>query len=409
MHDVNKFITEFLDQGIGVKDDVRRLLVLVDKEKKSGVQFNPEVLDRIEKLRKANDTAKSNVKKSEIVNKIHGESSINEIDGASSEKDDLPKYINPRNIAQFLTALNSNRILRSTTHTIDEDILKELLVDMGINKYDYATHMKFVREEFDKLRKQFSLPTAILAKLNEFYFFEKKLGWSAASVKVSWSAPEIREWCKKNEGRVPNPGHDLDYSPPYLNNVINVDGKILNTFEDGINLLKTQIECRDESYLEIILAKINKEKFSTININIEKVSKTVRFYTDVEKVMQGYTSIINLCKDIRNQSKKSLKNLKIEVSLYTGSINNTDNVVILSILDKGGMYNRDIDIRTFRYGVSYTKLIKNYLNGLCHIDLRADLPNKNSVFYRIWPEGGKVVPLNEPVNGVQYDLIFFVK
>ena len=406
MHDVNKFINDLLDQEIGVKDDVRKLLVLINNEKKKGIQINSEVLDRIKKLIKADDIAILNTKHPKVT-KIHSESTSKEMNVVSSGKEDLPKYITPKNIAQFLTELNRNKILRSTTHTIDEDILKELLVDIGIDEYDYSTHMIFVRDEFEKLRKQFNLPAAILAKLNEFYFFEKKLGWSEKNVKVSWCSTEIKEWCKMNVGRVPNPGHDLDYLPAYLNEVINVDGKILNTFEDGINLLKTQIECRDESYLENVLDKINQEKFSALNINIDKVSKTVRFYTDVEKVKQGYTSIINLCKEVRNQSKKSLKNLEIEVRLNTQRIN-TDNVVILSILDKGGMYNRDIDIHTFRYGISYTKIIKNYLNGLCHIELRADLPNKSSVFYSIWPKGDKVIPLKEPVNGVQYDLIFFV-
>lgn len=407
MRDVNKFITDFLDQGIGVKDDVKRLLVLIDKEKKKGVQFNVEVLNKVEKLSKARNTAKSDEKKSEVVSKINVETSVKETKGSSPEINNLPKYISPKNIAQFLTELNKNNILKTTTHSIDEDMLRDLLEDMGIDKYDYATHMRFIEEEFKKLLIGYNIPLAIYAKLNQFYFFKEKKGWSEAKVKVSWSSPEIVEWCKRNESKVPNPGSDLEYASPFLNKVENVNGMVLTTFQDGINLLKTQIECRDESYLENILIKVNQDKFPALNINIDNVSKNVRFYTDVEKVMQAYIRIINLCKEVRNKPNTSKKKMEIEVKLRTGRTENDDSVVVLSILDKGGVYDRDIDINTFRYGASYTQLIK-YLNGLCHIHLKADLPNKSSVYYSLWPQGTSVNPLNEPVNGVQYDLIFYV-
>ncbi len=410
MHDFNKFLVDLLNKGPLSVANRKRFFTLVDGELRKGMVIAPEILNRIKILREM-DVAGVKNKKQERKAELQ-KTPVDMIKNSETiESGKLFNHINPRNVAQFLTILNKTPVLKATTHSIDADLYNELLTEMGLEKYDYEIHLNHIREKYDALLKQFSkaLPTAIVAKLNEFYFLEKKTGWSESNIRLSWSSPEIKDWCKENPGKCPNPGSDLDYASPDLQRRERAqDGYILNTFQDVINLLKMQIECRDDSYLENTIERLNHEKFPNLRINLDNVVRCLAFYTDVEKVKQAYVNIINLCKEVHNRVHGSIEKLEIEVGLKHG-IRNDVNVVVLSILDKGGKFLKNIEPSTFRYGNTLTRLIKNQLNGLCNIELKAVVPDGSSVFFSLWPKGKKIIPLKDAINGVLYDLIFYVE
>lgn len=410
MYDVNRFLSDLLDKGPLSGANRKRFLTLVDGELKKRIVIAPEVLNRIKILREM-DVAEANNKRQERTTALQKAPEHVVKNSEAIESGKLPNHINPRNVVQFLTILNKTPILKATTHSIDADLLNELLIEMEVENYDYEIHLKYIKEKYDALLKQFSkaLPSAIVAKLNEFYFLEKKTGWSEANIQISWYSPEIGDWCKENPGKCPNPGSDLNYPSPDLQRRERVqDGYILNTFQDVINLLKMQIECRDHSYLENTIERLNHEKFPNLKINLDNVVRCLSFYTDVEKVKQAYVNIINLCKEVHNRVHGSIEKLEIEVGLKHETRNGV-NVVVLSILDKGGKFLKNIEPSTFRYGNTLTRLIKNQLNGLCNIELKTVVPDGSSVFFSLWPKGKRTIPLKDAVNGVLYNLIFYVE
>ncbi|WP_343305169.1 hypothetical protein AAHN97_26910 [Chitinophaga niabensis] len=403
MHDINKFLSDFLNKGTLNPENRKRFIKLIEIEIKKGVEINADLLGRIDALQSEigtvedHNTQHTNEKKSDLVT----------AEAVKNEKRSLPQYKNPKNLARFLTSLNSNTILKSTTHSIDADLYDELLYRMGIPSYDYETHFKYIKKEYDELLQQYrtALPPAIVAKLNEFYFFEKKTGWSEAHIRIGWFSEEIKTWCRNHPGCCPNPGNDMEYlSPNLFRRERDVDNNVLNNFQDIIDSLKMQIECRDKSYLENALWKLNFDKFRQLNITLDGITKCLQFYTDVEKLKQAYKNIIHMCIEEHNKKNGSLKDLQIEVSLKKEK-RTTDDVVILSILHKGSVFGKDIT-PPFRYGKSLTNLIQNQLNGMCNLELQTVLPDGRSVIFDLWPKGNSIIPLHESMNGVQFNLIF---
>lgn len=374
----------------------KKLVELVNNEINNGIEISPLIRERLKKLASElyNIPASSNA---EILQNTKEETDINKL-----------KYKHPLNLIKFLVDFNKNAILKSTTHPIDSNILGNLLESMKITRYDYKKHIQYIGAEYEILMnvKRNFLPKGTVGKMREFLILSKK-GWSEDNILMGWTSPEVANWCLSNPEHCPSPSEDMGYPDCELNRPIPLkSGKKLGTFTDVINHFKTQIECRNSSSLDRLLAYENSQRFSGVNINIEQVQGGIQFYTDVEKVLQAYNHLIYLCMEMHKKTQNSVDEMRIEVALNRGNDGNK-HLIILSILDKGAEFEKDIESLLSRYGNTFSGIIANQINGLCDLELIADFRGGVSAKVSIWPRNEKYQRRDAKVGGVQYNLIFY--
>ncbi|WP_299707479.1 hypothetical protein [uncultured Pontibacter sp.] len=315
-------------------------------------------------------------------------------------------YTDPRNTARFLNEFNQNIVLKSTTHKIDKNLLESLLHELNTNQYDYKVHMQKIQDEFEALTKKYTVNSALVGKINEFLFLKKNLGWSQESLKISWGAQEIEEWCKQNPGKCPNPDFDLNYATCSLKEVLELqDGTPLSTFNEVISHFKGQIEFRDTTDLKKIIKRINRTVFSDFDFNINNVNEGIRFYSDVEKVSQAYKKVIQMCIE-HWQDNHSLEEKKPLFNLSLKEISDgTEIKIVFSINHINSVYGKTAK-GLDRYGSTTTGLIKNQVNGLSDLTLSAEFPNNEFSKVSLWPKLENATPLKH-FSGVQFDFTFY--
>ena len=65
----------------------------------------------------------------------------------------LPNYIDPRNTSKFLLEYNQNIFLKSTTHTIDSNLLTAIKKLLGVEEYDFKKHQAAIQSSYNTLKK----------------------------------------------------------------------------------------------------------------------------------------------------------------------------------------------------------------------------------------------------------------
>ncbi|MEV4887298.1 hypothetical protein MRBLMN1_005880 [Chitinophaga ginsengisegetis] len=394
---VSKFITDLLDNNKKMSTNNKKKLVeLVNNEINNGIEISPLIRERLKKLASElyNSSAPSNA---EILQNTNEETNIDKL-----------RYKHPLNLIGFLVDFNKNVILKSTTHPIDSNMLGNLLESMKITRYNYKKHLQYIGAEYEVLMKvkRNYLPKGTIGKMKEFLISSKK-GWSEDNILMGWPSPEVANWCLSHPEHCPSPSEDMDYPGCELNRPIPLkSGKKLGTFSDVINHFKTQIECRNSSSLDRLLAYENSQRFSGININIEQVQGGIQFYTDVEKILQAYNHLIYLCIEMHKKKQNSVHEMRIEVALKRCN-DGGKHLIILSILDKDAEFEKDIESLLSRYGNTFSGIIANQINGLCDLELVADFRSGISAKVSIWPRNEICQRLDSKVGGVQYNLIFY--
>ena len=166
---------------------------------------------------------------------------------------------------------------------------------------------------------------------------------------------------------------------------------------------------RDNSLLDILRHINEVEKYSEKNINIifteDKFKSNVELLTNVDKLLQAYKRIIEICKSCHKDNELLL----IELSFYE-----EDGIVYFMIHDKKSIYGKNLDAATKRIGESHSKLIEKQINGLCDLYIEADFDNQEFARIALWNENSN--PLGELPNidvkrlnncqGVKYILKF---
>ncbi|HRO09003.1 MAG TPA: hypothetical protein PK047_09055 [Saprospiraceae bacterium] len=313
------FIKEILESKKISPAQRERVLLLTKEEVKKDGALGKELEERVKKLEE----------------KIKTESS-------STAKNILQH--NPQYISKYLSSkFRENNPLKWTTHVWDEkkyELIDTFITELNADK-DYSEIFRYNRDLYNLINYFIYQPKIELDQNNI-----PKFGWpNLHDMKFGWQYPNslIIDWCKAN---FDNKETDIKYPfqyelPEELRPKKPIKGKMISTFENVVDVFKTEIQFRD-NYLYRELKKrtnaINDYKF----IGIDDF-KNLDFYTYAPGFLKAIDTILSEVK--RNETEKVIQfshkicgdELIIEIthlSSYPTRVLNTSN---LSQFLGGGM------------------------------------------------------------------------
>jgi hypothetical protein len=221
----------------------------------------------------------------------------------------------PKEITQFLKKFEENTALKFSTHIWDKtDFLSSY--SNFIDKLNEEKRIYKFNDIFNYNRHLYNL-------LNYFLFSPKipiekyvpKYGWNhedLKDVKIGWQFPEeiLKKWSIKNFDSKTRP-EDKKY-PMNMEVPINfkpshrIKNMEVNTFEDVVNIFKTEIQFRndvDNLFTEVEFL-MKKNKLTNIDSSINKLKK-LHFYTYTKGVISAIDSIFRSFVE-KNESFKDI-------------------------------------------------------------------------------------------------------
>ena len=347
---------------------------------------------------------------------------------------DLPEYIDPRIITDFLHGYNQDKYLRSTCHEVDEDMLEEYKKDNG-GQYSFDFHLEKILQSYqslfhrtrnkfenDEQKKQFInhyLKVKIETYLKGYQIVGSK-GWSKANIKQSWSDEELKKWAKLSI-----------YPPNYFDeekcfkwdSPIEVNGKKIFNFKVLANeVFKNATHFKLENPLHKGINRVNrkfknkkntvrfddkfKKGYEDLNLNFDFVKKgeNIGFLTDTEKFLEAYSDVLaTICETIitsnnNNTSKQELLNE------FENNLMEDGNKIIFTLKHKNFKYQKSLG-DFYRYGTRFKNIIKK-INGLCDWQIEADFDEDISYKLNIWPRKKNREKIDK-VNGVKFIFTFY--
>jgi hypothetical protein len=148
--------------------------------------------------------------------------------------------------------------------------------------------------------------------------------------------------------------------------------KVIQTFTQLVLHFKNLFHLKSgPQSLKEIIQRVNIEKswYNKVDFEIDnhEFSNNLEHFVDVEKLMQAYNKFVELVIEQHKAKGKPKVKLKYYEEYHK---------VIFSIHHLNGVYNKTIENTIERLGQTYTSLIKNQINGLCNLRLKADFSNK---------------------------------
>lgn len=290
---VNKydFIQELLENKKLSPVQRERVLVLAIQEMKSEKLRDENLLKRIKdieeklhEIRENNDSFKPKIDTLNTQNQLTH---------------------NPRLVSQYLKKFKENTALKWTTHIWDE------------KKYD--TIDSFIQElnEDKEYNKLFNVHRDLFNLVNYFIYSPKtetdngipKYGWpNLNELKIGWQFPNrvLIEWCKENfdnkdEREIKYP---FQYPlPKELQPRKPIKGKMITTFENVVDVFKTEIQFR-EDYLYKELKKRNKRMVDYKFEGIENL-ENLNYYTYTTGFLAAIDTILAEIKN--NETEKHIR------------------------------------------------------------------------------------------------------
>jgi hypothetical protein len=434
-----KFIQNLLENekfSISQKD---RFFKLVSKELENSTKIDQQVIEDIKRIKE----------KLELIDKekllIKNSMPIAEFSNDEFEDLKTPKYLISKKedekikfttndaLPSFLASLNSNDYTKSLTHGIDASDITGLKKSLKIEEYDFSLHLDKIREVFNVLTNKESkfkskypdlkahfLSPNIYTKVKNYI---NGSSWSTEKkIKMYWAHTTILKWCKKNPGKAPSvKENSLGYEGFYF------DCPELNSknpsmsFHDLVLYFKNEIHIKKTNSLTKIIDNIYHHpsySYAKLLVIENKIPNDLDFYTDVEKVKNAIKLIFELILEIYDKNENSSMSNKIQFnSIIIGK------QIIIKIKHVNSLFGNNKD--TLRIGKSLDNLIKE-LNGVCDLEIEADFSDSNSYKWPLWTTFGSylknkvlynkddlrinigkmLIPLEERVGGVQYNLIF---
>lgn len=281
------------------KDKYDFILDLVENKK-----LNLSQRERVLKL-SAEEMKKDGIEFDERLRKIETTIS-NTIGKLENNKEQNPKneaIHNPSKITEYLKKFKENTALKFTTHIWDE------------NKY--ATIQDFIDElNKDKSYSELYLCNRELYGLIQYFIYKPnkelneqgipKYGWHKfLDIKIGWQFPNnlLIDWCKNNFDSQENKKSPFEYSlPKEFRPKKPIKGKMITTFENVVDVFKTEIQFRDNylfNELKKRKAKMNDYEF----VGIEKF-ENLDFYTYTSGVLSAIDTMLNEIK--RNETAKTI-------------------------------------------------------------------------------------------------------
>ena len=234
--------------------------------------------------------------------------------------------------------------------------------------------------------------------------------WSSENIGISWKSSELIEWCRNNVGMVPNPGinliNDTQNRGFLINNVIksNLTGDRISSFSKLVIHFKSLFHIRGDNSLEQLILNINNKEGwnSKIEFEIKEVTfwRNLELFTDVDKLIQSYKTIIRLILEI--SIKVKMDKPKVELKF----IEENNSSICFTILHKNSIYQKTLQNTINRVGETHSKLIKNQINGLCNLYLKADFGHNQYAEVNLWDGNDRMAVTLDNFHGVEYILKF---
>lgn len=311
-------------------------------------------------------------------------------DSEINEENLLPRYLNPSHLYNFLFQYNQNKILRTTCHDIDSNGLESILEFCQTETYDFKEHLKTIQDAYTNHERTHNAPYQVKALIRG-YLTGKDFqgnpirGWSSKNIKINWNSDKLLKWADLNIETPPNLNEEIAGTKEIeLLEFNQIDTAITaNSVQNFTQLVLHfknlfHIKSGQQSLIEII-KRVNSEKSWHEKVNFEFDEQlfinNLEHFTDVEKLIQAYNKIIGLIIEQHALSEKP----KVKLKYYQ-----ENQKVIISIHHLNGVYNKTIENTIERLGQTYTSLIKNQINGLCNLHLKADFGNQKFAEINLW-------------------------
>ncbi len=312
------------------------------------------------------------------------------------------KYIDPINLYNALHAYNQNPILKTTCHPISSANIDIIVHQSGSREYDFKKHLELIKLNFIDLAGNEKFTTKMYMLIKNYLTGEGT--WSSQNIKASWGNKDIEEWANRNPNIAPNPEDSLieatenegyKLEKEFISKLTN---KPIRNFNELVLYFKSLWHIKDDNPLQRILEIRNSDyKYEEwANIQFIDFSQTLNLFTDVDKLVQAYSKIIELIKENSNRNHQ-----EIVISYYEEGSKK-----ILSIHQLNTSWKKSISDTIERpFGNSMLPLIENQINGLCDLHIRAKFENNQNYELNLWDGKERKAKLIPMFDGVQYLLI----
>lgn len=324
----------------------------------------------------------------------------------------LPQFLNPYHLYNFLFEYNQNKILRTTCHDIDSNELETILEFCKTETYEFKEHLKNIHDAYSNHERTHISPYQVKALIRGYltgkdYKGDPIKGWSSKNIKINWSSDELFKWANINIETPPNLNEEiagvkelelLEFSQ--INSAITVTP--IQNFTQLVLHFKNLFHIKSglQSLREII-KRVNSEKNWLEKADIEfdenRFTNNLEHFTDVEKLTQAYNKIMGLVIDQHKLNEKP----KVKLRYYQDNLK-----VTFSIHHLNGVYNKTIENTIERLGQTYTALIRNQINGLCNFHLKADFGNQQFAEINLWNGKDRESKPMQAFEGVEHIMEF---
>ena len=334
-------------------------------------------------------------------------------------------YIPYKNLREFLYRFNQDGILKYTCHEIDTDeTINDICEKCNTNKYSVKKHSEIISLAYkslisslhhDKIYPDKNMYSLILVYLTG----TTKRGqtkWSSLNIDTNWASKELLEWGMNNPGIIPSPGRNIARKQRNIGYELpsalrsNLTGRRILTLNELVLYFKSLFHIRRDNSLREIISYTNEKedyKNSGIIISFSDVAfkNNIELFTNVDKLIQAYKSIIKICKNCHKEGD----DISIELSFFEEKES-----IYFCIHDKNSVYGKSLKAATERIGKDQSELIEKQINGLCDLYIEADFDHQEYAKIALWnehsnPLGGKPNIDIEKVDncqGVKYILKF---
>ena len=309
VNDKSKFVLDILDYAVKKNADVlmrSKLLRLVSDEVGKVGGFDREVLTRLGKLEKQlENMEKSASPTNELSSILTFDDNLDQADKTPSNLSDTRMmHHNPLIISDYLKLFKENGDLKWTTHPWDEKkyaTIEDFIQALNESK-EYLNLFRHNRDLYNLIRYFIYKPK------NELKDEIPKYGWpNLPNLKVGWQFPNdlLVEWCKINFDNKPEAEIKYPFSyplPKELQPSSPVKGKIIRTFENVVDVFKTEIQFRENYFLTELKKRQNK-LFDYQFIGIDNF-KNLEFYTYTPGVLAAIDIMLNEIR--KNETEKEI-------------------------------------------------------------------------------------------------------
>jgi len=374
------------------KSSFKKLLDDFDENFHDGLRIGNKESDQNDMINLLNSSKYRPKKSLNSLRKLNKKGKGEISDFSSNDSNTLTKYYYPSSSYKFLFNFNQNKILKSTCHDVGSQELQVINNYCSTDTYNFNKHLETIIKEYEVHEDKYFAPSFLKTRFRVYltgknYYGELSKGWSEESININWSSPKLKEWSIKNPGVPPNLNDALvDHFEntgfeDFEGFTSNFSGIPIQSFTQLIFHFKHSFHLNGNNSLRSLIERINKQ--SNWNEQIEFIIDNQSFpfniehFTDVEKLIQAYKSIIDLILELTKTYglEKPKVKLRAKVSLEE---------FLFSIHHINSIYKKSITSTLERTGQHYRNLIENQVNGLCNLTLRAEFESDEKSQINLW-------------------------